>query len=118
MANKRDYQTGLLVSDDFEDRAGDRLKLARELGSEVKLTLMEIVGLKELAESLPAEETRAPMSDVGAPPPRHSIGGDTAERVDPENSRLMPSKQSNQAAVHNKCDTPLTGHHPTATATR
>src|SRR3546814_14390078 len=97
MANKRDYQTGLLVSDDFEDRAGDRLKLARELGSEVKLTLMEIVGLKELAESLPAEESRALMSDVGALLRGPSIGGDTAARLDPEKHGIRHAPPFDQA---------------------
>ncbi|MFC3674182.1 EAL domain-containing protein [Ferrovibrio xuzhouensis] len=99
MANKRDYQTGLLASDDFEDRAGDRLKLARELGSEVKLTLMEIVGLRELAENLPAEESRALMSDVGALLRGQSIGGDTAARLDPEKYGILHATPFDQEAV-------------------
>src|SRR3546814_338602 len=116
MANKRDYQTGLLASDDFEDRAGDRLKLARELGSEVKLTLMEIVGLKELAESLPAEESRALMSDVGALLRGQSIGGDTAARLDPEKYGILHATPFDQEAVTEQVRNLVRRSGPAATA--
>lgn len=99
LANKRDYQTGLLVPEDFEAKAGDRLKLARELGSEVKLTLVEIVGLKELAEALPPDESRALMSDVGALLRGRSLGGDTAGRIDPEKYGILHANTLDQEAV-------------------
>lgn len=99
LANKRDYQTGLLALDDFETRAGERLKLARELGSEVKLTLVEIVGLKELAESLPPDESRALMSDVGALLRGKSLGGDTAGRIDPEKYGILHANPLDQTAM-------------------
>ncbi len=99
LANKRDYQTGLLAPDDFEARAGDRLKLARELGSEVKLTLVEIVGLKELAETLPPDESQALMSDVGALLRGKSLGGDTASRIDPEKYGILHANNLDQEAV-------------------
>ncbi|WP_374634099.1 EAL domain-containing protein [Ferrovibrio sp.] len=79
--NKRDYQTGLLAVDDFEPRAQDRLRLARELGSEVKITLLEIVGLQQLAQELPGEQQAALMGDVGALLRAKSIAGDTAGRI-------------------------------------
>src|SRR5690606_36162398 len=99
LANKRDYQTGLLALDDFETRAGERLKLARELGSEVKLTLVEIVGLKELAESLPPDESRALMSGVGALLRGKSLGGDTAGRIDPEKYGILHANPLDQTAM-------------------
>lgn len=99
LANKRDYQTGLLTTEDFEERAGDRLKLARELGSEVKLTLMEIVGLQRLAESLPPEESQALLNDVGALLRGQSIGGDTAARIDPEKYGILHAAPLDQDSV-------------------
>ncbi|WP_298724946.1 EAL domain-containing protein [uncultured Ferrovibrio sp.] len=99
MLNKRDYQTGLLGPEDFDARAGERLKLARELGAEVKLTLLEIVGLQELAQTLPPEEGKALMSDVGALLRGKSIGGDTASRIDPEKYGILHAKALDQEAV-------------------
>lgn len=81
LQNKRDYQTGLLNAEDFEPRAQDRLRLARELGSEVKITLLEIVGLQQLAQELPADKQATLMGDVGSLLRVKSIGGDTAGRV-------------------------------------
>ncbi|HEX6958576.1 MAG TPA: EAL domain-containing protein [Ferrovibrio sp.] len=97
--NKRDYQTGLLAADDFEARAGERLKLARELGAEVKLTLLEIIGLKELAETLPPDEGKGLLSDVGALLRGKSIGGDTASRIDPEKYGILHANALDQEAV-------------------
>src|SRR3546814_2481081 len=57
---------------------------ALPIGSEIKLTLVEIVGLKELAEALPPDESQALMGDVGALLRGKSLGGDTASRIDPE----------------------------------
>ncbi len=102
LQNKRDYQTGLLTAEDFEDRAGDRLKLARELGSEVKITLLEIVGLKQLAEELPPEQQRALMGDVGAFLRSKSIGGDTAGLIDAEKYSILHAGSVDQAAVADK----------------
>ncbi|MCW0235359.1 MAG: EAL domain-containing protein [Ferrovibrio sp.] len=99
LANKRDYQTGLLAADDFETLAGDRLKLARELGSEVKLTLIEIVGLKELVETLRPEESQNLMGDVGALIRAKSIGGDTAGLIDPEKYGILHANTIDQDAV-------------------
>lgn len=98
LANKRDYQAALLNAEDFEARAGDRLKLARELGSEVKLTLIEIVGLKELAETL-GGESEALMQDVGALIRAKSIGGDTAGRIDDEKYGILHAAPIDQDAV-------------------
>lgn len=99
LLNKRDYQTGLLAPEDFDARGGDRLKLARELGAEVKLTLMEIVGLQELAQALPPEEGQALMSDVGALLRGKSIGGDTASRIDPEKYGILHANALDQEAL-------------------
>lgn len=99
LQNKRDYQTGLLTVEDFESRAGDRLKLARDLGSEVKLTLVEIVGLKELVESLPPEDSQVLMGDVGALIRAKSIGGDTAGHIDPEKYGILHAAPLDQEAV-------------------
>jgi EAL domain-containing protein (putative c-di-GMP-specific phosphodiesterase class I) len=99
LVNKRDYQTGLLGSDDFEALAGDRLKLARELGSEVKLTLVEIVGLKELVEALRPDESQSLMGDVGALIRAKSIGGDTAGQIDKEKYGILHANPIDQEAV-------------------
>ncbi|WP_374304065.1 EAL domain-containing protein [Ferrovibrio sp.] len=99
LQNKRDYQTGLLTTEDFENRAGDRLKLARDLGSEVKLTLVEIVGLKELVENLPPEDSQILMGDVGALIRAKSIGGDTAGHIDPEKYGILHTAPLDQEAV-------------------
>lgn len=99
LANKRDYQTGLLAAEDFETLAGDRLKLARELGSEVKLTLIEIVGLKELVEGLRPDESQSLMGDVGALIRAKSIGGDTAGLIDPEKYGILHASTIDQDAV-------------------
>ncbi|MFN4164463.1 MAG: EAL domain-containing protein [Ferrovibrio sp.] len=99
LQNKRDYQTGLLTTEDFETRAGDRLKLARDLGSEVKLTLVEIVGLKELVENLPPEDSQVLMGDVGALIRAKSIGGDTAGRIDPEKYGILHAAPLDQDMV-------------------
>ncbi|MBP6818050.1 MAG: EAL domain-containing protein [Ferrovibrio sp.] len=102
LQNKRDYQTGLLTAEDFEERASDRLKLARELGSEVKITLLEIVGLKDLAKDLPPETQAVLMGDVGAYLRSKSIGGDTAGRIDGEKYSILHAGTVDQAAVADK----------------
>lgn len=99
LANKRDYQTGLLAAEDFEALAGDRLKLARELGAEVKLTLIEIVGLKELVDSLPSDESQSLMGDVGALIRAKSISGDTAGLIDTERYGILHASSIDQDAV-------------------
>lgn len=99
LQNKRDYQTGLLTTEDFETRAGERLKLARDLGSEVKLTLVEIVGLKELVENLPPEDSQVLMGDVGALIRAKSIGGDTAGHIDPEKYGVLHAAPLDQDVV-------------------
>lgn len=99
LLNRRDYQTGLLAAEDFEAHAGDRLKLARELGAEVKLTLLEIVGLNELAQSLPQQESQSLLSDVGALLRSKSIGGDTASRIDPEKYGILHASALDQETL-------------------
>lgn len=99
LQNKRDYQAGLLTTEEFEIRAGERLKLARDLGAEVKLTLVEIVGLKELVEALPPEDSQVLMGDVGALIRARSIGGDTAGRIDPEKYGILHAAPLDQDAV-------------------
>jgi EAL domain-containing protein (putative c-di-GMP-specific phosphodiesterase class I)/GGDEF domain-containing protein len=94
-----DYQTGLLTADDFEARASDRMKLARELGSEVKLTLLEIMGLKELVGDLPPEQSQAVMGDVGAFLRSKSIGGDTASRIEGDKYGILHATGIDQEAV-------------------
>lgn len=99
LLNKRDYQTGLLSAEDFEVRAGDRLKLARELGSEVKITLLEIVGLRELTEELTPAQQAELLGDVGALLRSKSIGGDTAGRLDSERYSILHASDIDQEAV-------------------
>lgn len=99
LLNRRDYQTGLLSTEDFEAQAGDRLKLARELGAEVKLTLFEVIGLKQVAESLPPEESRALLGDVGALLRGKSIGGDTAGHIDTEKYGVLHAAPIDQEAM-------------------
>src|SRR3546814_14964656 len=77
---------------------------------------MEIVGLKELAESLPAEESRALMSDVGALLRGQSIGGDTAARLDPEKYGILHATPFDQAAVTAQVRNPVRRSGPAATA--
>lgn len=114
LQNKRDYQTGLLTAEDFEERAGDRLKLARELGTEVKITLLEIVGLKQLAQELPPEQQRALMGDVGAFLRSKSIGGDTAGLIDAEKYSILHAGAVDQAAVADKVRQLVTKANPAA----
>lgn len=99
LMNRRDYQTGLLSTEDFEAQAGDRLKLARELGAEVKLTLFEVIGLKQVADSLPPEESRALLGDVGALLRGKSIGGDTAGHIDTEKYGVLHAAPIDQEAM-------------------
>ncbi len=91
LQNKRDYQTGLLSAEDFEPRAQDRLRLARELGSEVKITLLEIVGLQQLTQDLPSDQQASLMGDVGALLRAKSIGGDTAGRIAEDKYSILHS---------------------------
>ena len=91
LQNKRDYQTGLLSAEDFEPRAQDRLRLARELGSEVKITLLEIVGLQQLAQDLPSDQQVSLMGDVGSLLRAKSIGGDTAGRISEDKYSILHS---------------------------
>ncbi len=102
LQNKRDYQTGLLTAADFEERAGDRLKLARELGSEVKITLLEIVGLKQFSQELPPAQQAALLGDVGALLRSKSIGGDTAGLIDAEKYSILHAGSVDQAAMAEK----------------
>lgn len=102
LQNKRDYQTGLLTAADFEERAGDRLKLARELGSEVKITLLEIVGLKQISQELPPAQQAALLGDVGALLRSKSIGGDTAGLIDAEKYSILHAGSVDQAAMAEK----------------
>ncbi len=117
LQNKRDYQTGLLTAADFEDRASDRLRLARELGSEVKITLLEIVGLKQLSGDLPPEQQAALMGDVGAFLRSKSIGGDTAGRIDAEKYSILHAGSVDQAAVADKVRQLVAKANPAAAAT-
>src|SRR3546814_8219362 len=77
---------------------------------------MEIVGLKELAEGLPAEESRALMSDVGARLRGQSIGGDTAARLDPEKYGILHATPFDQKAVTEQVRNLVRRRGPAATA--
>jgi PAS domain S-box-containing protein len=99
LANRRDRQTGLMAVADFQRVAGDRLRVAAEMGGDVRLTLLDLCGLDELAERVGPAVADSLLSDIGATLRLHSTGGNSAGQLSPGRMGLVHGASTDPAKV-------------------
>jgi EAL domain-containing protein (putative c-di-GMP-specific phosphodiesterase class I)/PAS domain-containing protein len=85
----RDLKTGLHRLSGFQALASNRLRIVRELGGETNLTLIEVSGLDELAQTLGPAVSDILLGDIGAYLRQHSIGGNAAGQLAPDRLGLL-----------------------------
>ncbi len=78
----RDEATGVLEKKDFATVAAARVGAFRRAGGEAKMTLLRVDGLEGDDTGLGADEKAKLLSTIGNVINEHSLGGDTAGRVD------------------------------------
>ena len=83
LANRKDKEQGLLAVAEFRTAANDRLRAAKEMGSDVRLTLLDMCGLDELAGRIGPEASEALMKDIGTTLRLHAPVGSAVGEVGP-----------------------------------
>jgi EAL domain-containing protein (putative c-di-GMP-specific phosphodiesterase class I) len=79
---RRDPASGLTAATDFERRAVDCVRVAKELGADLGLTFVELAGFDRFAEKAGAPVADALLSDIGGTLRAYSLGGDNAGQLD------------------------------------
>ena len=81
-ADRRDAQTGLLDPESFAKLSAENIRLAREIGQEVKLTFIDMSGLEEMRAQTGENPTAAFLKEVGGLLRTRSVGNTTARLSD------------------------------------
>jgi EAL domain-containing protein (putative c-di-GMP-specific phosphodiesterase class I)/GGDEF domain-containing protein len=79
---QHDPTTGLLVRGDFEERAAEYLRIAKDQGRELGLTFIELEDFAHFLEHFGEERGDALLSDVGGALRATSVAGNAAGRLD------------------------------------
>jgi len=80
----RDMEAGVLTTEAFGSVATDRIRSFRDAGGDPKVTMIRIENLEELKRQVPEATQNKVMDTIGGILKGHSLGGDTAGRVDDE----------------------------------
>lgn len=78
---ERDIKSGLFQKQDYAKKAQQRIKKAKDDGTEAKLALIDIPGLKEFLDSLDPESAATLMMEIADYLRGKSLDGDTAGLV-------------------------------------
>lgn len=79
--SQRDMKSGLFHTQDYAKIAQERIRAAAAEGTETKLAVLDIPGLKAFLDSLAPEDAAALMSEIADYLRGKSLGGDTAGLV-------------------------------------
>jgi EAL domain-containing protein (putative c-di-GMP-specific phosphodiesterase class I)/GGDEF domain-containing protein len=80
-AKRRDGESQLLDKNAFADVAANMVEAARNLGTPLGLTLIDVGGLGELRQRLPEQESKQLISRIGGLLRAASVDGNSAGRV-------------------------------------
>ena len=96
----RDTETGMMAKDDFAAVAADRIKSLQDAGQKAKVTMVNVANLEKLRGELPRGAHESMLKAIGGVLKSHSVGGDTAGRVDEENFSFVHGENVDVAQVN------------------
>ena len=88
-AEDRDEAADVLSEGSFASVAADRIKSYQAAGGKPKVSMIKIDNMEELKGKLTSENQETMMATIGTIIKEHSLGKDTAGRIDDENFSLV-----------------------------
>jgi len=85
----RDKQFDVLTKENFADVAAERIRSLQKMGSEAKVTFVQVNNLEEAQKTMSEDEQSNLKGIIGTVLNDHSLGGDTAGRIDDEKFSLV-----------------------------
>ncbi len=85
----RDEAADVLSEESFATVAADRIKSYQQAGGKPKVSMIKIDNMEELKGKLTSENQETMMATIGSIIKEHSLGKDTAGRIDEENFSLV-----------------------------
>lgn len=101
LANRRDAETGLLDADSFARATAEGIRMARAVGQEVKLTLIDLVGFSGLSAQAGQDLTEQFLREMGAFLRSHAIGDATA-RLSPDKYGILHHAGMDPASIEER----------------
>ena len=86
---QKDSESGTLTKESFADVAAERIRSVQKAGGEAEVTLVRLDNLNEAQKGMTAESKSNLMGAIGQILNDHSLGGDTAGRIDDENFSIV-----------------------------
>jgi PAS domain S-box-containing protein len=94
LKGKRDAETGLLDSASFTAAARETMVSATDVGESLDLALLRLKGLDGVRDRAGSGKLGRLMADIGAFLRTHSVGGNTAGRLDADKFGLVRSRSA------------------------
>lgn len=108
----RDMDAGVLTSEAFGSVAANRIRSFRDAGGDPKVTMIRIENLDELKQQVPESTQNKVMATIGGILNKHSLGGDTAGRVDDESFGFIHDGDVDADAVGREIEAATKEIHP------
>ncbi len=108
----RDIEAGVLTQESFGSVAADRIKSYQDAGGDAKMTMVRIENLEQMKGELSTESQVEVMDTIGGILKGHSLGGDTAGRIDEESFSFVHGADVDADAVGREIEEATKGIHP------
>lgn len=108
----RDVETGLLDGESFDLAAIETLGNAKQGGQTLELALLRLKGLDDLQTRTPGNSWSRLLSEIGTFLRSHSVGGNTAGRLDSDKFGLIRSRAAAKIVLGNEIERLARAHDP------
>lgn len=100
----RDIEARVLNKESFATVAAQRIKDVTQAGGEAKMTMVKIDNLERLKKDLSQQDQSKLMVTIGSILSSHSLGADTAGRIDDESFSFIHDQGTDTTQVGNKIE--------------
>lgn len=108
----RDPETGLMSSNSFTAVSTDRIKSIGDAGQKANVTLVKIDNVEQLNNGLSDHDRAKVMDRIGATIREHSLGNDTAGRIDDQHFGFLHTDETDVSQIENDLSDAVADVHP------
>lgn len=108
----RDPETGLMSSNTFNAISTDRIKSINDAGRKANVTFLKINNVEQLNNGLSDHDRTKVMNRIGTTIREHSLGNDTAGRIDDQNFSFLHTDKINVSQIENDLSDAVADAHP------
>jgi EAL domain-containing protein (putative c-di-GMP-specific phosphodiesterase class I)/GGDEF domain-containing protein len=112
LARDKDSDTKILNKSAFAEKAADRIRTLEQSGQTAKITYVKLDNLNELQNDLDDAAQSKILQTIGSILSSHSVGGDSAGRIDEENFAFVHTGDVNVSDVTRQIEAEAKSIHP------